>query len=113
MKKAKENGFKRIEVETSCDGLRPVKKAFTGRILADLDERASGDRNTRYLVAITKGGRFAVYDENSRTGRSWLTVYESFYDVRENNGEEWGLPDEVIAAVAAEVGEPYTVELDI
>ena len=113
MKQQNENGSKRIEIEISRDRRHIVKKAFTGRILADLDEGICGDRSTRYLVAITKGGNFAVYGQNSRTGRSWLTVYDSFDDVRDNNGADWELPAEVIAAVAAEVGEPYVVELDI
>ena len=112
MKQQNENGFKRIEVETSRDGVH-TKKAFTGRILVVHEWEGE-----RYLVAETAHGKFAVHFCNV-IGFGVLELFDSFKELKEKSDDHGlelpggTLPEEVIEAVAAEVGEPYVVELDI
>jgi len=98
--------FKRLEVE--CD---THTEAFEGRWLVEPDEDFTGPTksdfdNPRhgwfpdayYGVALTKRGRFAVYQARSgdrQSGR--LTVYESLEDASEE------MPRSVVAAARAEL----------
>ena len=64
---------------------------------------------------LKKGGRLAVYEENTSSDVAALDVYDSFDDLKdacEINGDS-RYPENIIAAVASVLDEPYTIELDI
>jgi hypothetical protein len=101
----------RIEVEVGED-LYAHRKAFVGRWLLEPDSdttrsaEPSQDAGTYWGVALTKGGRFAVYAAhcNGRFPAS-LRVFDSIADAE--------LPEDIERIARTAVGEDVVVELDI
>jgi hypothetical protein len=118
-KKAK---FQRIEVEVGdphCADVPMLTKAFQGQwLLTDFEFNPKGWRtlsegdNYLFSVALTKGGKFAVYVQAGvdpqAGGESWLRVYDSLADAPDNE-----VPQEVVALTAAQIGVKHVIELDI
>ena len=106
----------RIVVDTHDVQERLMRKAFVGRWLVrdarkDMAE-PEWSEYCRYSVALTRGGRFAVQVTTTRLGpkadeMSDLKVYDTWAEMNEHT------PHGVVAAVAAELGEEYVIELDI
>ena len=100
-----------VNVRYRADG-PVVSKAFTGRWLVDEFETDDPQFNagTQFHVAITEKGNFVLcvgsrgedFDER-------FTVFESLTALA--NGE--AIPEDLVSAVANEIGETYTEELNI
>lgn len=93
-----DKGMERIEV---YDGQFDAVVAFTGT------ELYSGDRPEE-TVYLTKRHRIAVYSHEAQA----LYQYDSFDDLAQLEVYRDGRP-EVLAAVAAALGEEHVIELDI
>lgn len=115
MKNETAQGFERIVVAVRYDNKPTMKKAFNGRILAQMDDKKEywyedGERcRWRYLVAETPGGKFALHVENIPDGWAALAVYGSLDGLKNNErglvGVEWEPSKELIDAVAAKLAE--------
>lgn len=98
-----------ILVEVSdCNGLA-VKKVFHGRWLTDEplcgeDNDGDADDRAEWSVAETRQGALAVYVTHPDAAK--LTLYDSLADM------EGVVPPNVIAAVAAALGQDYVIKLD-
>jgi len=117
----------KITVETrNSSSARTIRKTFEGRWLIDENDKltAENDENSAiqwdnyvtYRLAQTRKGALVVYacDPNDDDGEATMEVYDSFDDLKtaeDDNAPRY--PDNVIAAFADALGEPYDIELDI
>jgi hypothetical protein len=110
-KAAKGKGpFGRIEVKVG-DGSRPtITKVFSGRWLVTDYMSEEHTSVESWSIALTKGGRFAVYTEGDAGGlqRTALAVYESLAEAYEEE-----VPEDVLAEAAAKLGISRVIHLDI
>jgi hypothetical protein len=118
----------RIVLEVRANQDAPtIKKSFEGRWLIheDDDLRAEQGENdairwnshTVYCLAQTKKGALVVYEyeRDLNDGEATMEVYDSFEDLKadEIDNRYQRYPDNVIAAFASALGEPFEIELDI
>jgi len=101
-----------ITVEVGDKDDRRWNTSFVGRWLVDPDDdnRFGHDAGACYGVAQTRKNKIAVYKYH--VNDLWspsLDVYDDLEEAARENG--WA--DEIIALLAAELGEKYTVRLDI
>ena len=104
----------------------PINKSFTGHwlvgnakrgIKAEPDESGvSWGLTNEYSIALTKRGKIVVYERKEDEDSGTMVVFDSFDEMRETTLDSAGyprFPENVIAEVAAALGRPYEVDLDI
>lgn len=107
--------MEQIEVDLWASEERPYTATFTGRwlVFPDRDETRTTmegyDAGAYYGVALTEKGNFAVYVAHCNDGfEPTVLTYASLGEARKD-----GIPGDVLAAAAMELGEDFVVELDI
>ena len=103
-KKARDGKYSRLVVSYEDEGIKR-KVAFVGRWIVK-DYYATG---YTYSVALTEKGGIFVLTEHNLHGDGY-SAYESFQAFKE---DEEQFPAELLAQVAAGIGEDYIEELDI
>lgn len=111
----KEQGMEAIEVEFWGPEEVPYRAEFVGRWLLWPDEAETRtgepgyDAGAFYGVALTQRGNIAVYTRHVNEGFApRLDTYRSFKEA-----ESAGVPGDILATAAAEMGADYVQRLDI
>lgn len=100
-----------------------IRKSFVGRWLAggpSEGRRADDDshewpRNIQWSIAQTQRGAIVAYTQDPKGySAPTMEVFENFDDFKDaENSAGLCFPQNIIAEVAHELGEPYEIELDI
>jgi hypothetical protein len=102
-------GMKRIVVETYDQDERLIRKAFVGKWLVEAMQTEAN--RYRWSIAQTQKGSIVVYCFKGELPRDEcitdFKVYDSFDELEQD------VPDDVLAAVAVELGEDFVQDLDI
>ncbi len=117
----------KITLETRrSQGALTIRKTFEGRWLIDANDdlRAEQEENSAirwdshvtYELAQTKKGALVVYvcDPEDNDGTATMEIYGDFEELKSAEADGCPLyPENVIAAFADALGQPYAINLDI
>lgn len=114
MQEVKKKGFDRILLSyIDQDDNRNVKKAFNGTwlVFEEYDE-AVNNPNILASVALTQKGRLLYFWQDKISFDGGYLIYDDFNEMKERAKEEC-IGQNIISAVASELGEDYVEFLDI
>jgi hypothetical protein len=101
--------MERIVVRCVNKELTTISKSFTGKWLVWECKPEDGDGDTTWSVAITQKSNLVAYWQNDRNDQAAMLVFRNLEELKGSDE----VPKEVIAQTAEELGEEYTIELDI